>query len=98
MPWRKVKNIGMTDATKKIGVSSERLRYWELKGIVSPAYIRCGVKRLRRYSHEDVVMCTEIKRMIDREGYTLKGAAERLHRPYGGIVQHIGKGHRQISS
>ena len=31
--------IGAIEAVEKIGVSSERLRYWETAGIVKPIYI-----------------------------------------------------------
>lgn len=80
--WRKRKQIGMTEATRRIGVSSERLRYWELKGVVTPAYEKHGTKNLRRFSLEDVEIAREIKRMVDTDGFTLKGAAERMNRPY----------------
>ncbi len=82
MPWRREKNIGMTEATCKIGISPERLRYWEIRGIISPLYIRHGSKRLRRYSHEDIAISTDIRHLVDQDGFTLKGAAERLNRPY----------------
>jgi DNA-binding transcriptional MerR regulator len=80
--WRKLKNIGITVAIAKIGVSAERLRYWEFKRIVSPEYENHGIKRVRRYSQEDIDICMEIKRLVDKEGFTLKGAAKRLDRPY----------------
>ncbi|MDP6685964.1 MAG: MerR family transcriptional regulator [Candidatus Omnitrophota bacterium] len=80
----KEKNIGITKAINEIGVSAERLRYWELKGIIAPKYIGQGSKRLRRYSYEDIQIAREIKRMIEIEGYSLKGAAERMNRPYKG--------------
>ncbi len=80
--WCKKKQIGMTEATRRIGISSERLRYWELKGVVAPAYEKRGTKNLRRFSLEDVEIAREIKRMVDTGGFTLKGAAERMNRPY----------------
>ena len=82
MPWRKIKNIGITDAIRRIGVSPERLRYWEIKGVITPNYMTQGTKRLRRYSEEDINVARVIKHLIDREGYTLKGAAAKLNRPY----------------
>lgn len=78
-----IKNIGITEATVRICVSPERLRYWELKGVIVPEYKECGSKRIRRYSEEDIMIAIDIKNMID-EGFTLKGAAERLNRPYNG--------------
>ena len=76
MAFEKEKNIGMTEATQRIGVSSERLRYWELKGIISPHYITRMSKKIRRYSQEDIELCIEIKRLIE-EGYTLQGATRK---------------------
>ncbi len=84
MVWRMQKKIGITEAIRKIGVSPERLRYWELKNVVKPSYIYQGTKKVRRYSQNDIDIALEIKRMIDKGGYTLKGAAERLNRPYRG--------------
>lgn len=79
---RQIKKIGMTETTRLVGVSAERLRYWELKGVISPIYVRYGTKKLRRYSLNDIDLAKEIRRLVEIEGYTLKGAAERLNRPY----------------
>ncbi|MDP2928758.1 MAG: MerR family transcriptional regulator [Candidatus Omnitrophota bacterium] len=84
MSWRKEKRIGMTEAVIRIGISAERLRYWELKGIIAPGYDNYGAKRVRRYSDEDIVIASEIRKMVDDDGFSLKGAAERLNRPYSG--------------
>ena len=72
----------MTEASRRIGISPERLRYWEQKGIISPEYVWKGAKRLRRYSYEDLRIAIEIRDMVGREGFTLKGAAGRLNCPY----------------
>ena len=79
---RTKKEIWITEAIKRIGVSSERLRYWELKGIITPLYFQNEGKRVRRYSMDDVEMATELRRLVEEEGFTLKGAAQRLNRPY----------------
>ncbi len=78
----KEKKIGITEATQKIGISPERLRYWEQVGIISPAHVGNGSKPARRYSEEDIAIAIEIKNMVENEGFSLKGAAERLNRPY----------------
>ena len=39
--------FGTIAAVKKIGISSERLRYWETAGIVNPTYIQCGTNSMR---------------------------------------------------
>ena len=82
MAWRNKKSIGMTEAAREIGVSPERLRYWELKGVLAPRHAALGTRKVRRYSYNDVQIGLEIKYMVERGGYTLKGAAERLNRPY----------------
>lgn len=82
MVWRKEKKIGITEATQRIGVSPERLRYWEHMGIISPAYVEHGSKHSRRYSEEDIAIATEIRNMVEKEDFSLKGAAMRLNRPY----------------
>ena len=82
--YRAKKDIGITEAIKKIGISPERLRYWELKGIIVPVYVRYEAKRVRRYSVEDVEIAIEIRKLVEEEGFTLKGAAERLNRQYKG--------------
>ena len=40
----------LLELLKKIGVSLERLRYWENLNIVRPKYVQCGAMRFRRYS------------------------------------------------
>ena len=81
MPGNKKKS-GITKAIRRIGVSAERLRYWELKGIIAPSYDRQSAKRVRRYSEQDIAIASEIRKMVDDDGFSLKGAAERLNRPY----------------
>jgi len=83
MAWRKLKNIGITEATKKLGISPERLRYWEVKSLICPAYEGVGAKVIRRYSTSDIEIGLEILKMLN-DGYTLKGAAQRLNLPYKG--------------
>ena len=43
--------FGTIEAVQKIGVSYERLRYWEQAGIVKPIYVQCGTGKYRRYSY-----------------------------------------------
>ncbi|MFH1791750.1 MAG: MerR family transcriptional regulator [Candidatus Omnitrophota bacterium] len=83
-PQRSRETVGMTEAVRQIGISAERLRYWELKGVISPVYVSHRSKQVRRYSMEDIDVAREIWRLIEDEGFTLKGAAERMNRPYRG--------------
>lgn len=74
----KDKRFGMVEIAKKIGISPERLRYWEGLGIVKPEYIQCGVRKFRRYSEEDIHRTVLVKTLIDNEKYTLEEAIKRL--------------------
>ena len=70
--------FGTIEAVKKIGISSERLRYWEASGIVNPEYIQCGTRRYRRFSKEDIEKAFLIKRLVDNEKYSLEGGIRKL--------------------
>ena len=70
--------FGTIEAVRKIGVSPERLRYWEAAGIVSPTYIQCGMRRYRRFSKEDIDRAFLVKKLVDHEKYSLEGAIRKL--------------------
>jgi len=70
--------LGTIQAVKKIGISSERLRYWEAAGIVEPTYIQCGTRRYRRFSMEDIDRAFLVKKLVDHEKYSLEGAIRKL--------------------
>ena len=72
------KKFGTVEAVKKIGISSERLRYWEQDGIIHPEYVQCGSRRFRRYSQEDINRGIYVRILVDGEKYTLEGAKRRL--------------------
>lgn len=72
------KRFGTVEAIKKIGISAERLRYWERAGIATPEYVECGTRRFRRYSEEDIHRAILIKMLVDDEGYSLEGAKRKL--------------------
>jgi len=75
----KRKNMfGTVETIKRIGVSPERLRYWEKKGIVKPKYIQCGTRRFRQFSAEDIRRANLIKELVDIHKYTLAGAISKL--------------------
>ena len=78
MKNRKDKGFGTVEVTQKIGVSSERLRYWERLGIVTPKHVQHGTRKFRRYSDEDIHRATLIKALVDCEKYTLEGAIKKL--------------------
>ena len=70
--------FGTVEAVKRIGVSSERLRYWERAGIVKPMYVQRGTRRFRRFSEEDIRNAILVKKLVDEHKYTLEGAISRL--------------------
>ena len=53
--------LGSFAAVKKIGISLERLRYWENLGIIKPNYVQCGTRRFKRYSQEDINRAVLVK-------------------------------------
>ena len=78
MHSRNDNKMGTVEAVKQIGISSERLRYWERVGIVRPAYTECGTRRFRRYSEEDINRAILVKMLVDDERYSLEGAIRKL--------------------
>ena len=72
--------VGTAEALKRIGISAERLRYWERAGVVRPEYVQCGTRKFRRYSREDLIRAALIKKFIDVDKYTLQGAIEKVER------------------
>lgn len=74
----KDKKFGTVGALARIGVSPERLHYWEKAGIVAPAYVKCGTRKFRRYSEQDIQRASFVKGLVDQEGYSLEGAKRKL--------------------
>jgi DNA-binding transcriptional MerR regulator len=70
--------LGSAEAARKIGISTERLRYWERAGVVEPAYARCGTRRFRRYSLQDLERAALVKSLVEEEKYSLEGAIRKL--------------------
>ena len=70
--------FGTVEAVKKIGISSERLRYWERVGIVKPIYIQCGTRKYRRFLHYDINRAIFVKALVDEEKYSLEGSLIKL--------------------
>ncbi len=69
---------GTKEATRRTGISFERLRYWEQRGIINPRYVQCGIRRFRRYSQQDIYRALVVKKLVDERGYTLEGAVRQL--------------------
>ena len=75
--------FGSVETARRIGISTERLRYWERVGVVNPTYSQCGTRRFRRYSRDDIERARYVKTLVDREKYTLEGAIGKLSREMG---------------
>jgi len=70
--------IGTMEAAKKIGISLDRLYYWERLGIVKPRYGQFGIRKFRRYSQEDIHWALYAKKLIDEDGYKPHTVAKRI--------------------
>ena len=70
--------FGTVEAVKKIGISFERLRYWEQTGIVKPIYVQCVTRKFRRYSQKDIKRALFVRELVDGEKYSLEGAVRKL--------------------
>lgn len=61
---------------KALGIKAHVLRYWEDQFAQLKPVKRAGGRRL--YRPEDVALIERIDRLVNREGYTLKGARAAL--------------------
>ena len=59
-----------------LGIKQHVLRYWEQQFPMLRPLKRSGGRRL--YRPEDVALVGDIDRLVNREGYTLKGARQAL--------------------
>jgi DNA-binding transcriptional MerR regulator len=75
--------FGSVEAASKIGISTERLRYWERRGIVKPTYLQAGTRKFRRFSFQDIERAKFVRELVDHEKYTLEGAMVKLTREMG---------------
>lgn len=62
------------EAAQGLGIKQHILRYWEQQFPMLRPLKRSGGRRL--YRPEDIALLVEIDRLINREGYTLKGARQ----------------------
>lgn len=69
-----LRTIGEVSAAT--GVKSHVLRYWEAQFPMLKPLTRSGGRRY--YRPEDIKLVREIDRLVNREGYTLKGAKAAL--------------------
>ena len=69
-----MRTIGEVSAA--LGIKPHVLRYWEAQFPMLKPLKRSGGRRL--YRVEDVAMVETIDRLVNREGYTLKGAKKAI--------------------
>ena len=69
-----MRTIGEVSAA--LGIKPHVLRYWEQQFPMLQPLKRSGGRRL--YRPEDVALVERIDRLVNREGYTLKGAKQAI--------------------
>ena len=72
-----------------LGIKAHVLRYWEGQFPMLQPLKRSGGRRY--YRPEDVALVAEIDRLVNREGYTLRGAKAAL-KGFGGSAGQSGSG------
>ena len=72
------------EVCKALGIKAHVLRYWEQQFPMLNPLKRSGGRRY--YRATDVAMVEQIDRLVNREGYTLKGAQQALQ-PSKGAAQ-----------
>ena len=70
------------EVAKALGLRQHVLRYWEQQFPMLQPLKRSGGRRY--YRPEDVALVQTIDRLVNREGYTLKGARQAIS---GGIAE-----------
>lgn len=70
------------EVANALGIRQHVLRYWEQQFPMLQPLKRSGGRRY--YRPEDVALVQTIDRLVNREGYTLKGARQAIS---GGLVQ-----------
>lgn len=64
------------EVSKALGIRTHVLRYWEQQFPALKPLKRSGGRRY--YRAEDIALVEKIDRLVNREGYTLKGAKAAL--------------------
>ncbi|ABD26800.1 transcriptional regulator, MerR family [Novosphingobium aromaticivorans DSM 12444] len=64
------------EVAKTLGIRQHVLRYWEEQFPMLRPLTRAGGRRY--YRPEDIALIAEIDRLLNREGYTIRGAKQAL--------------------
>ena len=78
------------------GIRQHVLRYWEQQFPMLRPLKRSGGRR--HYRPEDVALVETIDRLINREGYTLKGARQAIEKGQGGAASASPMPHTAVSA
>lgn len=70
------------EVAQALGIKPHVLRYWEQQFPMLHPVKRSGGRRY--YRREDIALLDRIDRLVNREGYTLKGAKKALQNGEGG--------------
>ena len=71
------KSYGATEVAGIVGISLRQLYYWEEGfGAISPYFKKCGNRKFRRYSENDIEILKKIKRFL-KKGFLLEKAIEK---------------------
>jgi len=74
------------EVAQALGIKPHVLRYWEQQFPMLHPVKRSGGRRY--YRREDIALLDRIDRLVNREGYTLKGAKKALQNGEGGKAPH----------
>ena len=72
------------EVASAFGIKQHVLRYWEQQFPMLRPLKRSGGRRY--YRGEDLALVETIDRLINREGYTLKGARQAIEKGQGGAI------------
>lgn len=73
--------FSISEISLKTGVTPRQLYYWESIGLLSPAYLKFGLRHFRRYAQKDLEKLFEIKAWLE-VGYTLE-AVRKMQKEIG---------------
>ena len=69
--------LSSSDVTERLGISLQRLYYWELKGVVRPLKMQIGSRKFKQYTEEDLQKLGQLKFLLDN-GYTLEDSIRKI--------------------
>lgn len=86
-----MRTIGEVSAA--FGIKPHVLRYWEQQFAMLQPLKRSGGRRL--YRPEDIALIEQIDRLVNQQGYTLKGANQALLKGEVDLASELGAGRAQ---